>query len=657
MKRIILLGLLLAGNIGLRAAGTEGLRCEYLDNPLGIDVTSPRLSWKVVSGKRGDCQTAYRILVASSAELLKKDRGDLWDSGRVPSDRSIQVEYAGKPLESRMRCYWKVQVWDAAGKAGPWSEPAMWSMGLLTERDWGGARWIAYRDDAQWREQWQAHKDRENSHREPTWPWFVGTGRTIWELYDMASPHYDPSPLFRKEFALGKKVKAATLYVTGVGYYEAFLNGKKIGDHVLDPAWTNFHKRTFYVTYDVTADVRRGDNALGIMVGRGQYNPLCNDIWRLGSSLWVGQPKAIALLSVEYADGTTADIVTDGSWTTAGGPILYDDTRHGELYDAREEKAGWNRPGFVADGWRPAAVVDGSGPLYAQMMPPVRCFAPIAPVKTFDKGNGRTAYDIGRNIAGWARVRVSGPAGARVLVEYCELPSDPELVPDIHPSKMKFKIGDPDYASFYDKSINIRQQNGYILKGGGPETFECRFSYKGFQYIRVTADEGVTVERVEGVPVHTDVADAGSFVCSNETVNRLHPDRLSAPREAGLDGRYLYDRPDGDLQFRYGGFLCEMGDRSGRYGRPERRTVHRGAVDRVRPEHFDRVAGRHRVRAVGSAVLLRRPPRGGAALRNDEAFRRKQPAASGGRQAGDHPRGARRLGVAAHDAVRYAAIL
>lgn len=521
MKRIILLGLLLAGNIGLRAAGTEGLRCEYLDNPLGIDVTSPRLSWKVVSGKRGDCQTAYRILVASSAELLKKDRGDLWDSGRVPSDRSIQVEYAGKPLESRMRCYWKVQVWDAAGKAGPWSEPAMWSMGLLTERDWGGARWIAYRDDAQWREQWQAHKDRENSHREPTWPWFVGTGRTIWELYDMASPHYDPSPLFRKEFALGKKVKAATLYVTGVGYYEAFLNGKKIGDHVLDPAWTNFHKRTFYVTYDVTADVRRGDNALGIMVGRGQYNPLCNDIWRLGSSLWVGQPKAIALLSVEYADGTTADIVTDGSWTTAGGPILYDDTRHGELYNAREEKAGWNRPGFVADGWRPAAVVDGSGPLYAQMMPPVRCFAPIAPVKTFDKGNGRTAYDIGRNIAGWARVRVSGPAGARVLVEYCELPSDPELVPDIHPSKMKFKIGDPDYASFYDKSINIRQQNGYILKGGGPETFECRFSYKGFQYIRVTADEGVTVERVEGVPVHTDVADAGSFVCSNETVNRL----------------------------------------------------------------------------------------------------------------------------------------
>lgn len=203
--------------------------------------------------------------MASSAELLKKDRGDLWDSGRVPSDRSIQVEYAGKPLESRMRCYWKVQVWDAAGKAGPWSEPAMWSMGLLTERDWGGARWIAYRDDAQWREQWQAHKDRENSHREPTWPWFVGTGRTIWELYDMASPHYDPSPLFRKEFALGKKVKAATLYVTGVGYYEAFLNGEKIGDHVLDPAWTNFHKRTFYVTYDVTADVRRGDNALGIM--------------------------------------------------------------------------------------------------------------------------------------------------------------------------------------------------------------------------------------------------------------------------------------------------------------------------------------------------------------------------------------------------------
>ena len=267
----------------------------------------------------------------------------------------------------------------------------------------------------------------------------------------------------RKEFSVGRKVVSADLYVCGLGYYEAYLNGRRVGDHVLDPAWTNFHKRAFYVTYDVTGMIRRGGNAIGIMLGRGQYSPICTDIWGLYRSKWVGQPKAIALLAIRYSDGTTERIVTDESWRTAGGPVVYDDTRHGELYDARLEQDGWSEAGFSAEGWRPAVSVPGAGPLRAQMMPPVRAFDPIEPVRTFDRGNGQTIYDAGRNIAGWARVRVRGSEGARVLVEYCELPSDRELVPDIHPSKLKIRVEDTDYASFYDKSINIRQQNGYIL--------------------------------------------------------------------------------------------------------------------------------------------------------------------------------------------------
>ena len=253
MKRLIVAVLLLTAALTCRAAEVGSLRCEYLADPLGIDATRPRLSWVVSSSLRGDRQTAYRVLVASSPELLARGEGDLWDSGKTASGRSIQVEYGGKPLAGLAKCYWKVRVWDADDRPSRWSEPARWSMGPLCEEDWGGAEWIAARDEETWRNEWAEHKRRDVENREPnTWPWFVGTGRTIWDLYENASPRYDPSPLMRKEFSVGRKVVSADLYVCGLGYYEAYLNGRRVGDHVLDPAWTNFHKRAFYVTYDVT---------------------------------------------------------------------------------------------------------------------------------------------------------------------------------------------------------------------------------------------------------------------------------------------------------------------------------------------------------------------------------------------------------------------
>jgi alpha-L-rhamnosidase len=526
--------LLILSSLCAIAAEVENLRCEYLVNPLGVDAMSPRLSWVIVSSKRGDYQRACQILVSSTPALLAKDKGDVWNTGKLESDNSIQVLYRGRPLQSGTAYYWKVRVWDRDGKPSPWSSPAYWSMGLLSKSDWGKAQWIAYKDGDQWRKEWKQHKDAELKAIPPpawpntSWPWLTGKDSSIFTLFTMPDPRYDPSPLFRKEFAVDKKIRKACLYICGLGYYEAFLNGEKVGNHVLDPAWTNFEQRTLYVTYDVTNLLNQGENAIGIMLGRGQYNPLCNDIWGLSKSAWIDQPKVIALLHIAFTDGTSADVITDNNWKTSGGPVVYDDTRHGELYDARLEQPGWSSPGFSETNWKYASVVTWNARVESQMMPPVRCFAPLVPVKIYNKGKGITVYDIGKNIAGWARVKVRGPAGARVLVEYCETPSDKELVPNLTPSRLQYPIRDRHYAAFYDKCVNVRQQNGYILKGVGTETFECHFSYKGFQFIRVTADDGVIIEQTAGIPVHTDVESAGEFTCSNDIINKTQANAVNS---------------------------------------------------------------------------------------------------------------------------------
>jgi alpha-L-rhamnosidase len=534
MKRYsVILILLFAGSF-IQAATVKNLRCEYLVSPIGVDAMIPRLSWEMNSEKRGDLQRSYQIIVSSSPENLGKNLGDIWDTGKIESDQSIQVEYHGKPLISGITYYWKVRIYDMNGVASEWSKPTFWSMGLLSKADWSNARWIAFKDEEQWKKEWKNHKSSELDNLKPmewpntSWPWLTGKDSTIFTLYEMSNPKYDPSPLFRKEFPVTKKVKSAHLYICGLGYYEAFLNGKKVGDHLLDPAWTNYEQLSCYVTYDVTKQIRQGENAIGVMLGRGQYNPLCNDIWGLSKSAWVDQPKLIAKLLIDYTEGTQATVITDSSWKTSGGPIVYDDTRQGELYDARLEKKGWDSAGFKENNWRNASEVSGNARLESQMMPPVRCFSPLLPVKTFKKGSRKTAYDIGKNIAGWARIKVHGKSGAKVLVEYCETPSDSELVHNLPPSRFKYNIKDKDYASFYDKGVNVRQQNGYVLKGEGKETFECHFSYKGFQFIRITTDDGVDVDEVEGIPVHTDVEIAGNFSCSNRLINLIQQNSVNS---------------------------------------------------------------------------------------------------------------------------------
>ncbi len=266
------------------------LRCEYLTDPLGIDVARPRLSWALQAVRpvdRGQKQTAYQVLVASCEARLAHDQGDLWDSGKVVSDAAIQVEYAGKPLSSRMRCSWKVRVWDRDGRVSGWSKAAAWEMALLEPADW----------KAQWIGDGKATPQRESDFF-----------------------RNDPAPLFRKTFAVDKPVRRARLYVSGLGYGYARLNGDAVGDRVLDPGWTNYAKRVLYSTYDVTPQIVSGQNCLGLMLGNGWYNALPMKMWgflNLRKNLPVGRPRAIAQLEIEYADGTRQLVATDETWRTA----------------------------------------------------------------------------------------------------------------------------------------------------------------------------------------------------------------------------------------------------------------------------------------------------------------------------------------------------
>lgn len=521
MRKILLILAGIISTLSADAAVAYNLQCEYLTSPQSVDKPHPQLSWMMDSNTRNAMQTAWQVMVASSQDLLETDAPDLWDSGRREG-REIMVAYDGKDLQPFCCYFWKVRIWDEQGKVSRWSKTAQWTMGALDTADWNPARWISVKTDALWRTEWQKRKAMEKSHEALDWPLYNGMNMTIWDIAAMTTPAYDPSPLMRKTFRVGTKPVRAMLYVTGLGYYEAFINGCRVGDHVLDPGWTYYSKHTAYEAYDVLPMLREGDNAIGLMIGRGQYNPLSNDIWRLSTSEWVGQPKALALLRIEYSDGKVSTLGTDGSWRTTGGPIVYDDTRLGEIYDARLEHEGWTTATYDDSAWAPAVEVEWNARLQYQYQPPIRCFQGIKPVKTLRRSDTETVYDMGTNLAGWARVKVKGKSGQRVMVEYCEVANDTLLVPWLPQYRRQAPMPAKEYATFYDSEVRVRQQNGYILKGDNDaETFECHFSYKGFQYVRITTDEGVKVLGVESIPVHSDLQQRGSFECSDPCINQL----------------------------------------------------------------------------------------------------------------------------------------
>jgi alpha-L-rhamnosidase len=472
----------------------EGLKCEYRVNPLGLDTPQPRLSWLLESQERGQRQTAYQVLAAVTPDLLSKGKGDLWDSGKVASGESVQVVYGGQPLRSGQRVYWKVRAWDCEGRPSAYSLAAWWEMGLLAPADWR-AIWIT------------------RKRAEP-----LSEGRMFED---------DPVPLFRKEFLIGKKISRARVYVSGLGYYELHLNGQPVGDEVLDPGWTAYSKRVLYSTFDVTEQLKRGPNALGVMLGNGWFNPLPLRLWghiNPREHLTVGEPRVIVQLVAEFADGTSQTIVTDESWKVGNGPILRNSVYLGEVYDARKEQPGWDRPGFDDSGWKQAvSATEPLGPLRAQSAPPIRVTQTLKPVKLTEPKPGIWIFDLGQNFAGWARLRVEGPAGTRVRLRYGEL-----LYPDGTLNGMtavcgQIKQGGPNYH--YDgigAPKTAWQAQEYILKGQGEEVYTPRFTFHGFRYVEVTGLPGKpTLGALEGLRLNSDVKTAGSFTCSNERFDRI----------------------------------------------------------------------------------------------------------------------------------------
>ncbi len=486
------------------------LRCEYLADPLGIDVVQPRLSWKLGSQWRGQRQTAYQVLAASEEKRLVEDKADLWDSGKVASDQSIHVVYTGKPMTARTRCYWKVRVWDRDDKPTAFSETAVWEMGLPAPEDWQ-AKWISARGEG------VGLPNASFRVGDPVPPSKRGQDARDTQGQDALATQAkspQPAPLFRKAFTLAKRVRSARIYICGLGYYELHLNGAKVGDHVLDPAFTRYDRRALYVTYDVTRQLRKGPNALGVILGNGWYNMHTRCVWDFDKAPWRDRPALLCQLEITFDDDSKMVVASDATWRVTTGPLLFDSIRNGEKYDARLEKAGWDAADANDTGWSVAQVVPGpKGKLTAQMMPPIKINKLVKPVKLSEPKPGVYVFDMGQNMAGWVRLRVFGPAGHEVVMRYGER-LNPDGTLDQKEIGQHIKTGLP-------------QTDTYILKGRGTELWEPRFVYHGFQYVEVTGLPGKpSLNALEARVVHTAFDPAGTFECSNDLFNRIQRNTL-----------------------------------------------------------------------------------------------------------------------------------
>ncbi len=447
------------------------LRCEQLENPLGIDAARPRLSWKLDSPQRGQRQTAYEILVASNPSKLHPGAADLWDSGKVISEDSVEVYYSGAALDSRQPCYWKVRVWDANGIAAS-SKTANWEMGKLHTVDWT-AKWI---------------------------------GRTT-------NTGVAAAPLLRRAFAVENKIKSARAYICGLGYFELYMNGQRVGDHVLDPGYTRYDRHVLYVTHDITGLLRRGDNVVGVMLGNGWFNVINKTAWNWDAAPWRSAPKLLCQIEIEFADGRRSVINSDDSWKTSEGPIVYNSIYSGEVYDARREQPGWDRAGFDDSAWTPSLVVDGPrGVLAAQMMPPIRVERTFQVKSITQPKPGVYIFDFGENMSGRAQLSVQGPAGAQVSMKYGERLGKDGLVDQ---AAIAMHVVRFDAKQRFQNDV-------YILKGGGRERWNSHFDYDGFRYVEVRGFPGQPDNRsLTAQFFHSDVPAIGHFECSNPLLNKI----------------------------------------------------------------------------------------------------------------------------------------
>lgn len=446
------------------ALDVVSLRVEYKENPVGIDVRKPRLSWKLRSDRRGTMQAAYAVQVATSERDLAAGRKLVWDSGRVESDESIHRVYEGAPLASAGRYYWRVRVWDESGAASEWSAPAFWETGLLDPSDWT-ASWI-----------------------EPD--------------LEQDTTKSQPAPMVRGAFKVERPVREARAYVTARGLYELWLNGRRVGDQEFTPGWTSYKSRLQYQTYDVTGLLKRGENVAGAMLGDGWYRGVIGfDNQR---NVYGDRLALLLQIRVTYEDGRTETFGTDRTWRSTTGPIVMSQIYAGETYDARLEKPGWDAPGYSDAGWSGVRVAEyGKENLIAPAGPPVRKIQELRPAKILKAPNGDTIADMGQNMVGWVRLKVQGPAGATVTLRHAEVLDK--------------------QGNLYTENLRAAPQHvKYTLKGTGAEVYEPHFSFQGFRYVAVDGYPGeVTPDSLTGVVIHSDMAPVGEFETSSPLINQL----------------------------------------------------------------------------------------------------------------------------------------
>ena len=460
------------------------LKCEFLKNPLAVDLSNPRLSWCYESENSIWEINKVQIIVSSNETLLNKNQGDLWDSGLIDPPENNAVNYDGRVLKSRQGCFWKIGIKDK--KNITWSAPSYWEMGLLLKQDW-----LAY---------------------------WIGFPRL----------RVEKAPYFRKTINTEKSVQKARLYICGLGYYEAYINNKRIGDNLLDPAQTDYETRVFYECYDITENIVKGENAIGIILGNGMYNQ--NRVWNPGNAYQnpvptgYGLPRLICQVELQYNDETKVIIPSDDSWKWNTGPILANNVYAGESYDARLELGDWTSPGYDDSEcdreWKKAIPVEGpGGRLCSQLYPPIKENGKIKPVEIFNPDQGKYVFDMGQNFSGWVRLKVhpkdgTDTKGKKIVLRFSEAVNKDKTI---------------NVESTGVFATNVVQTDEYICKGNSKngksktEIWEPKFTWHGFQYVEITGYPGeVDLETITGIIVNNKVESVGNFSCSNPLLNKLH---------------------------------------------------------------------------------------------------------------------------------------
>ncbi|WP_134089813.1 glycoside hydrolase family 78 protein [Olivibacter sp. XZL3] len=452
-----------------------GLTCEYQENPIGIDDPVPRFSWKMKAKGKDVMQTAYELKVATNEQDLKK--GSVWHSGKVASEASVLIPFGADELQSRTRYFWQVRVWDNRGNVSPWSAVNFWETGLLNPTDWK-AKWI--------------------------------------QLDQKTPLGSNPSPQFRKAFNLKQGVKKARLYITAHGLYEAYLNGEKVGNAYFTPGWTSYHKRLQYQVYDVSEQLKKGQNVMGVMLGDGWFKGNL-----MGGNNYYGRDLALlAQLEIELENGEKIDMLSDGTWrSSTDGPIRMADNYNGETYDARMEQAGWATAAFNDATWKSVKVNDSLA--YQQLVtspaPLVTAQETIKPVKMITTPKGEKVIDFGQNLVGWIQFDAAGNPGDSLVFYHAEV-LDKE-------------------GNFYTENLrSAKQMLTYIFKGTGLETYHPRFSFQGFRYVKVEgAKEEVNLNNIKAIVLHSAMRRTGDFTTSDSLINQLQHNILWGQKGNFLD--------------------------------------------------------------------------------------------------------------------------